>query len=411
MNPTEFREHFPGVETQIYLDVAARGLLPVDARRALDDYLDTRMLEGGNKAAMFEQLERVRSQFAALIGAASGEIAFTKNVSEGLNAIVAAYPWTGGDRVVYCPALEHPNNVYPWRHLAARRGVELVEVPAEGGEISPDRIIAALDERTRMVSLSSVTFAPGLVTDVAAIGAVCRERGILLLVDAVQSVGLLATDVEALGIDALAVSTQKGLLALYGMGFLYCRAAWAERLEPAYLARFSVDLGDAHEAATGSDGYALMPGAKRFEVGNYNFAGAAAAEASLSLLGRFPPSALENHVRSLSAQLATGLAELGLALIGPAHGPARGSMVCIGALGAGGHDSVDDPALSSLHAFLTERQVRLSIRRGLLRFSVHAYNTAEEMAQVIALAREWQKQPSRSSGTATGRRPGHTNAA
>ncbi len=254
MNPTEFRKHFPGVETQIYLDVAARGLLPVDARRALDDYLDTRMLEGGNKAAMFEQLERVRSQFAALIGAASGEIAFTKNVSEGLNAIVAAYPWTGGDRVVYCPALEHPNNVYPWRHLAARRGVELVEVPAEGGEISPDRIIAALDERTRMVSLSSVTFAPGLVTDVATIGAVCRERGILLLVDAVQSVGLLATNVEALGIDALAVSTQKGLLALYGMGFLYCRAAWAQRLELAYLARFSVDLGDAHEAATGSDG-------------------------------------------------------------------------------------------------------------------------------------------------------------
>ncbi|MBT6276565.1 MAG: aminotransferase class V-fold PLP-dependent enzyme, partial [Chromatiales bacterium] len=230
------------------------------------------------------------------------------------------------------------------------------------------------------------------------LGAVCRERNVLLLADAVQSVGLLETDVEALGIDALAVSTQKGLLGLYGLGFLYCRASWADRLEPAYLARFAVDLGDAHEAATGGDDYQLAPGARRFEIGNYNFAGAIAAQASLALLQQLSSASIEQHVRRLSTRLAGGFFELGLPLIGPATGPERGSMVCIGDLGAGGHDSVDNPTMGSLHAYLRENNVCLSIRRGLLRFSLHAYNNEADVDAVIDLAREWTRVRAKSEG-------------
>ena len=109
------------------------------------------------------------------------------------------------------------------------------------------------------MTVSTVTFAPGFRTDLAELGRLCRERDVLLLVDAAQSAGVLHTDVQRTGIDALAVSTQKGLLGLYGMGFLYCRRAWAERLEPAYLARFGVDVGDAHEATMGGLEYKLAP--------------------------------------------------------------------------------------------------------------------------------------------------------
>ena len=108
----------------------------------------------------------------------------------------------------------------------------------------------------------------------------------LLLVDAAQSVGVQHTDVRASNIDALAVSTQKGLLALYGMGFLYVRREWAERLQPAYLARFGVDLGDAHEASLGGYDYKLAPGARRFDLGNYNFLATAAVDASMTAAPR-----------------------------------------------------------------------------------------------------------------------------
>ena len=87
---------------------AARGLLPTAARAVLDGYLDRRVTGLLDKAAMFEQIESLRGRFAEFIGAGSQEIALTKNVSEGLNAIVAAYPWRAGDGVVICAELEHP---------------------------------------------------------------------------------------------------------------------------------------------------------------------------------------------------------------------------------------------------------------------------------------------------------------
>ncbi len=190
------------------------------------------------------------------------EIAFTKNVSEGLNMVATALPWQAGDNVVVCPELEHPNNVYCWLNLR-RHGVNVRTVQARDGHLPVDDMAQRIDDRTRAVTASTVTFAPGFRTDIDALGRICRDRGMFFLVDAAQSCGVLHTDVAASHIDGLAVSTQKGLLGLYGMGFLYCRREWAEQMQPAYLARFGVDLGDAHEASLGSDAYKLMPGARR----------------------------------------------------------------------------------------------------------------------------------------------------
>ena len=384
-----FRERFPITERIAYFDVSARGPLAADVSAALHQYIETRMLEGGDKPAMFEMADRARRGFARLVHADESEIALTKNVSEGINAIVAAFDWRPGDKIVYCPELEHPNNVYPWLHIARRAGVELVAVPPVDGRIDASRICEAIDARTRLVSVSTATFAPGLLTPVAEIGAACRAAGVFLLVDAVQSVGIVATDVDQLGVDGLSVSTQKGLLALYGMGFLYCRRAWAAQLEPAYLARFSVDLGDQHEAALGDLDYRLMPGARRFEVGNYNYIGAVAAGTSIDAILEIGPQVIERHVRGLSAELAEGLAALGLPVLGPLRGPERGSIVCVGQLGDGGHDTVDDESLASLHQHWQDNDVRLSIRRGLLRLSLHAYNDRGDIERTVELARDW----------------------
>jgi len=280
------RAEFPGTEELTYMNVSARGLTPQRSRNAVDAMMDKMQSGATDKAAMFDLIEQSRDGYAKLINATSDEISLVKNVSEGLNAIIAAYPWKSGDNVVLCQDLEHPNNVYPWRHLNRRLGVEVRSVSPRDGAIPTDEILSQINENTRMVTASSVTFAPGFRTDIGPIGAVCRERDILFLVDGVQSVGILNTDVETLNIDAMAVSTQKGLLGLYGMGFLYCRADWAERLTPVYLARFGVDLGGsgAHEASLGDDEYALMPAARRFDLGNYNYVGVAAADASISMM-------------------------------------------------------------------------------------------------------------------------------
>lgn len=386
------RAQFPGTGRFAYMNVSARGLLPQSSRDAVDAILDGMQEGDADKAAMFDMIERTRDSYARLINAAADEIAFVKNVSEGLNAIIAAFPWQRGDNVVLCQDLEHPNNVYPWRHLARRFGVEVRTVAPRDGAIPADGIVAQIDGNTRMVTASSVTFAPGFRTDLAPIGEECRARDILFLIDGVQSVGILHTDVEALKIDAMAVSTQKGLLGLYGMGFLYCRADWAERLTPAYLARFGVDLGEsgAHEASLGDDDYALMPAARRFDLGNYNYAGVAAVESSLGMMHELGTRAIEEHTVGLAREFASGMLALGLPVCGGEPGPGQGSIVAVGSIGEGQHDGTDDPAMSALHDHLIENDVQLSIRRGILRFSLHFYNNADDVARVLDLARTWR---------------------
>ncbi|MBV8166241.1 MAG: aminotransferase class V-fold PLP-dependent enzyme [Alphaproteobacteria bacterium] len=387
---TTARRDFPALEHSTYLDVSARGILSRTVRQALDWQLDDAMQTAGHKHLWMEHLEKTRTQFARLIHAEPDEVTFAKNVSEGLNMIATGLDWRAGDNVVVAAEAEHPNNIYCWLNLE-RRGVTLKTVPTRGGVIDTDAVIDAIDTRTRLVSVASQTFSPGLRTDMDAIGAACRARDVFFLVDGAQSVGILDTDVGRSNIDGLAVSTSKGLLGVYGMGFLYCRRAWAERLEPAYLARFGVDLDDAHEAEMGGFAYELAVGARRFDLGNYNFTGVYAAHASLERLLAIGTPAIERHVTALARRLADGMQQLGLPTFGREGGGrdhgTLGSIVCVGTLG-GGHDSTEDQTMAELYRHLTAHDVKLSIRRGVLRFSFHLYNAAEDVERVLGLVAE-----------------------
>jgi selenocysteine lyase/cysteine desulfurase len=357
--------------------------LPLPSREAIDRYFESLSMYGGDKAAMFQVVESARAKFARLIGADPDEIAITKNVSEGINIVATAYPWTNGDKVILCAEREHPNNIYIWQHLVHRYGIEVVVVPSRNDQIVAQDLIEKIDARTRMVSVSSVTFHPGLRTDMDALGEACASKDVLFLVDGVQSVGVSHVDVGCTKIDALAVSTQKGLLGLYGMGFLYVRRSWAERLEPAYLARFGVDLGDAHEADGGISSYRLMPGARRFDLGNYNYTGATAVDRSLDLILDLGTEAIESHVRGLTQRMVEGLLEAGLQVAGAPYGTHFANMVTI-------IPKADDLDFNlRLEQTLAGEKVKLSIRRNALRFSSHFYNTAEEVDAVVDAVRRF----------------------
>jgi cysteine desulfurase/selenocysteine lyase len=380
------RRSFPGAERWVYMNVAARGLISKETRAAVDRHLDERMMDGGDKAAMFQIVESARRRYARLINAADDEVAMTKNISDGLNMVAAALPWRAGDNAIFAPALEHANNFYPWLNLRQRLGVEVRAIPAAGGHAPVEAMIRAMDARTRVVAVSTVTFSPGFRTDVETLGRACRERGVLLLADGAQSVGILHTDVKKTPVDALVTSTQKGLLAFYGMGFLYCRKEWAERLTPAYLARFGVDLGGLDEASSAGERYRLMPGARRFDLGNYNFLGAVAADASLGQLLEIGTPAIEGHVTRLARRLADGLLQLGLPVQGGPSGPHLAGIVSVGRIGSG-HDASEDPEMEALHRHLADNGVKLSVRRGMLRFSLHLYNDDADVGRVLDLAR------------------------
>ncbi len=143
---TEAWRGFPGVEGKTHMDVAARGLMPRSTRDALAAHLDEFAAGEVDKHGYFDMIERVRGRFARSINAAAEEIAFTKNITEGLNIVAASLDWKPGDNLVLCPEIEHPANFYPWLNLQ-RLGVELRMVAARDGLVPVDFAQLALGRR------------------------------------------------------------------------------------------------------------------------------------------------------------------------------------------------------------------------------------------------------------------------
>ena len=386
---SQVRDLFPGASGQVYLDVSARGLIPEPVSAAVDRHIHTRMHHGGDKDELRAEVERARHAFADLVNSSVNEIAITKNVSEGLNLFAASLPWEAGDNVLVCPELEHPNNIYLWFNLARSKGIEVRTIPADEGRMPVAAMGDALDERTRVVTMPSISFAPGFLTDVKSLALAAKQVGALTLVDAAQSIGAIDTDVRDLGIDALAVATQKCLFSLYGFGFLYVRREVAESLVPIHVARYGIDLGDAHETAFTEDELKYQPGALRFDLGNYNYLGATAAATALDLLAGWGMKNVEAHVCGLASELATGLLELGLPVAGGSPGSHLAHIVSVGESGGGRHYSADDPAMNSLYDHLVAAGIKLSIRSGVLRLSIGVYNQSVDIEHVIKAARSW----------------------
>ena len=390
MNISEARSLFPGAEDQVYLNASLNGLLPTTARDAALAHLEKRVYGRAKKEELHAQAERIRGLVAAMLGADPEEVAITKNVSEGLNIFAAGIDWKPGDNVVLCPELEHPNNVFLWYNLRQTRGVEVREVPPENGHVPVAGMIDAIDERTRVVTASHITFSPGFITDIGTLTREAHTRGALVLVDSAQSAGCFQTDVRALGVDGLAIGTQKALLAFYGLGFMYIRRELAEALTPVYVARYGMDLGpDAHETAIGQGDLNFKPGSLRFELSNYNYMGLATVEPSLELIRDLGVGKIEDHVRGLAARLASGFLDMGLPIAGGKPGPHLAHIVAVGESGGGRHYSADDPAMNELYEHLTRNRVGISIRRGVLRMSVAVYNNTEDIDRVLKLSREW----------------------
>lgn len=380
------RNHFPGVQKCIYFETSAWGLIPLAARDALNHCLDLQIDGDFDKDTAGATIEQVRAKFAALIRAEPDEVAIVKNVSEGVNAVVASLLWRAGDNAVICIDVDHPNCIYALYNMRDRYGVEVRAIPARDFHMPVDEIIAAIDERTRLVIAPSVPFSTGLRTELKKIGSACRERGVFFFVDGAQSVGALDMDVDTENIDALAVASSKYLCGPHGLGFLYVRRNWADQMQPAYLARYSIDLASLHEGDAGGERYRLQPAARRFDIGSYNYAAASAVEVSLDLLLACGTRAIEQHVLGLSHRFARELQTLGLPLLARAPGAHLSQVVLVGGVG-GKYDSAE--TLENLYQHLHRNRVKLSLRRGRLRFSFHFYNTEQEVTQVVSLIREW----------------------
>lgn len=365
----EFRRQMPVTRRWAFLDHAAVSPLPAPTAAAFAEYADDLRDHGVASFRRWSQrIAEVRALSARLLNAQPGEIAFVKNTSEGIDFVAEGFPWRPGDNVVFA-AEEYPANQYPWMNQA-HRGVECRRVPSRGSRILIDDIRAAIDSRTRLVSLSFVEFASGFRNDLETVGSLCRERGIYFFVDAIQGLGVLPLDVQRCPVDFLAADSHKWLLGPEGIGLFWIRSDLIDLLHPISVGWNSV----VQPFEFSRIDFRLKPTADRWEGGAANVAGIHAFGASLELLLRLGVDNLEQRVVDLTDELCERAARAGWSIF---SSRAAGEKSGIVSLEVGDRDPVE------LVKRCRQAGVIVNQRAGRLRVSPHAYNTSDDLTRFL----------------------------
>lgn len=366
MDLTAYRAEFPITAEWAYLNHAAVAPLPLRVVRAMERFLHARQKGDLGLADSPPITEDTRLLLARLLNASPEEIAFSGCTSDGLNLAAQTLPIEAGDNVILCD-MEFPSNVYPWLNLE-RRGVEVRILPNDGGGLTPHRLAGHLDERTRVVAVSTVQFLSGFRADLPALSRLCHDAGAALVVDAIQSLGVVPMDVRAAGIDILAAQGAKWLMAPIGSGFLYVRRDWIERLQPVYAYWRAVVQPEPYLHYD----WTLRGDAGRFEPSSPGVAGLYGLHAALSLLLEVGIERIYRHVLELTDHLLKGLQRLELEILTPLERDRRGGIVTF---------RTADVAADMER--VKQARVCVSLREGCLRVSPHFYNTAEEVDRLL----------------------------
>jgi kynureninase len=231
-----FRDQFPILERSTYLVSNSLGAMPRGVADRLAEYAREWATRGVRAWAerWWEMPVSVGDEIAPLMGAGPGEVAMVPNVSIAQAQVLSALDYSGPRDTIVMSALDFPSVRYVYDTLATRLGARIVVVPSDDGlGVSEDRLIAAIDERTRLVAISHVLFRSAYVMDVARIAAAAHAMGALVSLDAYHSVGVLPVDVQALGVDFLTGGVLKWLCGGPGGCFLWVRPEVSAAVAPA----------------------------------------------------------------------------------------------------------------------------------------------------------------------------------
>lgn len=231
-----FRGEFPILERTTYLVSNSLGAMPRSVPDRLAEYVDE-WAELGVRAwaqGWWRKPVDVGNEIAPLIGAGPGDVVMIPNVTMGQATVLSALDYSAPRDTIVMTELDFPSVRYVYDRLATRLGARIVVVPSDDGiGIETERLLAAIDERTRLVAISHVLFRSAYIMDVERVCRHAHAMGALVSLDAFHSVGVMPVDVKTIDADFLTGGVLKWLCGGPGGCFLYVAPAVRDRLAPA----------------------------------------------------------------------------------------------------------------------------------------------------------------------------------
>lgn len=369
MTVTEARRQFPHTWTDmIYFNHAAISPTSFRVRDAVCKYHERRALKGiesypwaGEMAAETKEL------VAPIIGTTADRIAFTLNTAEGLSILASGLDWQEGDRILLYRH-EYPANVYPFLNLH-HRGVAVDFYDTDDYRVTAEVVAKHIQPNTRLLSVSAVQFLTGYRADLNAIGKLCKERGIIFCVDAIQAVPFIPINVTEAGIDYLAAGAHKWMMGTEGTAVIYISKELQEKVHQPAMGALSVR--DAYRY-TDYDTERLRDDASRYECGTMNYPGIAALKAALEFQLEIGLDTICAQTLHLTGVLLTLCDRAGVQSVTSRNNEERGGIVSI----------IFDNAREAAQ-LVNKKNVQIVERGGRLRFSPYFYNTEEEVRKAF----------------------------
>ena len=363
------RSYFPYLDKGIiYFNHASTGPLSAGVKDAIEKLLNDKN-EG--KIDDYNELIRIVGETKQLLGkmlnTQASRIAFTENTSIGLNILAQGIKWEKGDRIIL-KDVEFPANVYPFMNLK-NKGVEIDFVKSKNGIVTANNIVKAIKPRTKLISVSYVQFLSGYRIDLEKLGKICREKGIIFSVDAIQGLGAINLDVEKCKVDFLSCGTQKWMLGMQGMAFIYVSKELQDKINAAFVGWLSVE--NAWDLLNYN--FKLKKTANRFQPGTLNTVGIYALNASLKMFDEFGFENIEKQVLSNSKYFIDELDKAGYNPVLKNYDEKNLSGII----------SLKRNDVEEIFNYLSGKNIIGAVREGYLRFAHHFYNTIKEIDKVV----------------------------
>lgn len=358
----------------IYLNHAGVSPWPLRTARAVQHFAEENMDQGSLRYPEWLRVEAdLRMQARELLNAPSKEdIALLKNTSEALSAVAYGLVWNPGDNIVSSDQ-EFPSNRIVWESLSSK-GVALLQADLGSAASPEDALFSQVNERTKLLTISSVQFSTGLKIDLSRIGEFCRQKRILFCVDAIQSIGAVQLDVEKISADFVMADGHKWMLGPEGLAVFYSRPEARNRLR---LNQYGWHMVEAMGDFDRRD-WAAAKTARRFECGSPNMLGIHALSASLSLLREAGMDNVEKEVLKRTEYLFDKIKSMpDLELITPTGKDRYAGIVTFR------RNGTDN---SALYQYLMQHNVMCAHRSGGIRLSPHFYTPYEHLDQAIDMA-------------------------